>query len=86
MIYSRGGLTDELYRGTKVAFAWHKNDIKSIPLALLVSVRTNIAEGMNPGMEKISVKGNGNYTGAPRMISDHWRPDCFFKTCAGRRD
>ncbi len=64
MIYSRGGLTDEFYRGTKIAFVWHKNNIKKIPLALLAAVRTYV-EGVNPRMEKISVKGNGNYTGAP---------------------
>ncbi len=50
-IYSMGGLTDELYRGTKIAFVWHKNDIKNIPLGLLAAVRTYV-EGMNPGMEK----------------------------------
>ncbi len=51
MIYSRGGLTEELYRGTKIAFVWHKNDIKNIPLASLVAGRTYVL-GVNPGMEK----------------------------------
>ncbi len=56
MIYSRGGLTDELYRGTKIAFVWHINDIKNIALALLAAVSAYV-EGVNPGMEKYIGEG-----------------------------
>ncbi len=48
MVYSTCGLTNALYRGTKISFAKQLNDLfmkNSTPLALLAVVRT-FAEGM----------------------------------------
>ncbi len=49
MSYSRCGLTNALYRGTKIPFVRHVNDLFmkcSIPQALLAAVRT-FADGVN---------------------------------------
>ncbi len=48
-MYSRCDLTNALYRGTKISFDRHANDLfmkYSIPLALLAAVRT-FADGVN---------------------------------------
>ncbi len=49
MMYSRWGLTNALYRGRKISFVRHLNDLLmkySIPLALFAAVRT-FADGVN---------------------------------------
>ncbi len=47
MAHSRCGLTNTLYRGAKISFVRHENDLfikYSIPLALLVAVRIFVEE------------------------------------------
>ncbi len=49
MAYSRSGLNNALYRGTKISFVRHVNDLfmkYSIPVALFAEVGT-FAEGVN---------------------------------------
>ncbi len=49
MAYSRCGLTNAQYRGTKISFVRHVNDLLtqySIPLPLFAAVRT-LADGVN---------------------------------------
>ncbi len=49
MAYSRCGLTNTVYRGTKVSFVRHVNDLfmkYSFPLALFATVRI-ITDGVN---------------------------------------
>ncbi len=85
MIYSRGGINDELYRGTKIRFVWLRNDIRNIPLALLAAVRTYV-EGANLGMEKNIGEGERKLGRCSNNDFDPLTVRLFFKTCAGRHD
>ncbi len=52
MTYLKAGLTNELYRGTKIPFVRQVNNLfikHNIPRALLAAVGT-LAEGMNVGL------------------------------------